>query len=145
MSNIYKDIRQSRLCSARLEASSGSRSKGVPTYNQRGWRSGPGLLWGALDKSRHIVPTALLVRMQCFRKDLYKAVEGQSTRPIVLPMITGSFCRRRRRSWAASSHLRPPIAFLSHKSSDTSWLAPRMNVLFWGFCDFPISISGRDR
>ena len=28
--------------------------------------------------SRHIVPIALLVRVQCFRKDLYKAVEGQA-------------------------------------------------------------------
>ena len=28
---ICKDIRQSRLCSARLEASSGPRTKGVPT------------------------------------------------------------------------------------------------------------------
>ena len=46
---------------------------------------------------RHIVPTALLVRVQCFRKGSYKAVEGPSTRPIVLSMITGSYCRRRRR------------------------------------------------
>ena len=34
----------------------------------------------------HIVPTALLVRVQCARKDLYKAVEGPSTIPIVLSM-----------------------------------------------------------
>ena len=34
------------------------------------------------------------------------------------------------RSWVATSHLRPPIAFLSHNSSDTSGLAPLMNVLF---------------
>ena len=34
--------------------------------------------------------------------------------------------------------------FLSHNSSDTSGLAPLMNVLFWGRCDFPISFSGRD-
>ena len=43
------------------------------------------------------------------------------------------------RSWAATSHLRPPMAFLSHNSSDTPGLAPLMNVLFWGRC-FP----GRD-
>ena len=71
------------LCSARLEASSGPRTKGVPTNNQRGRGSRPCLLWGGLDKSRHIVPTALLVRVQCARKDLHKAVEGPSTRPIV--------------------------------------------------------------
>ena len=48
------------------------------------------------------------------------------------------------RSWAATSHLRPPMAFVSHNSSDTPGLAPLMNVLFWGRCDFPISFSGRD-
>ena len=45
----------------------------------------------------HIVPNALLVRVQCFMKGSYKAVEGPSTRPIVLLMITGSYCHRRRR------------------------------------------------
>ena len=48
------------------------------------------------------------------------------------------------RSWVATSHLRPPMAFLSHNLSDTPGLAPLMNVLFWGRCDFPISFSGRD-
>ena len=45
------------------------------------------------------------------------------------------------RSWGATSHLRPPTAFLSHISSDTPGLAPLMNVLFWEWCDFPISFS----
>ena len=49
------------------------------------------------DKARHIVPTALLVRVQRLRNDLYKALEGPTTRPIVLSMITGSYFRRRRR------------------------------------------------
>ena len=50
------------------------------------------------------------------------------------------------RSWAATSHLHPPMAFLSHNSSNTPGLAPLMNVSFWGRCDFPIlvSFSGRD-
>ena len=39
-------------------------AEGVPTNNQRGQRSGPCRLWGGLDKARHIVPTALLVRVQ---------------------------------------------------------------------------------
>ena len=52
-------VRKGRLYSARLEASSGPRTEG----NQKRWRSGPSLLWGGLDKSRHIVPSALLVRM----------------------------------------------------------------------------------
>ena len=34
------------------------------------------------------------------------------------------------RSWVATSHLRPPMAFLSHNSSDTPGLAPLMNVFF---------------
>ena len=48
------------------------------------------------------------------------------------------------RSWVATSHLRLPMAFLSHSLSDTPGLAPLMNVLFWRRCDFPISFSGRD-
>ena len=36
------------------------------------------LLWGGLDKSRYIVPNALLVRVQCFRTDMYNAEEGQA-------------------------------------------------------------------
>ena len=54
-------------------------AEGVPTNNQRRRRSGPCRLWGGLDKARHIVPTALLVRVQCFRKSLHKAVQGPST------------------------------------------------------------------
>ena len=81
------------LCPAESELRSDA--EGVSTNNQRGQRSGP--CQGGLDKARHIVPTALLVRVQCFKKGSYKAVEGPSTRPIVLSMITGSYCRRRRR------------------------------------------------
>ena len=55
-------------------------AEGVPTNNEMGRRSGPCRLWGGLDKARHIVPTPLLVRVQCFRKGPYKAVEGPSTR-----------------------------------------------------------------
>ena len=47
--------------------------------------------------ARHIVPTALLVRVQCLRNDLYKAVEGPITIPMVLSMISGSYFRRRMR------------------------------------------------
>ena len=85
-------------CATRsLYASSGPKAEGVPTNNQRGRGSGPCRLWGGLDKARHIVPTALLIRVQRFRNDLYKAVKGPSTRPIVLSMIAGSNWRRRRR------------------------------------------------
>ena len=80
-----------------MEASSCPRTKGVFTNNQKGRWSGPCLLWGGLDKSRHIVPTALLVRVKCLKKDLHKAVEGPSTRPMDLSMINGSYFRRGRR------------------------------------------------
>ena len=39
----------------------------------------------------------MLFEVQCFRNDLYKAIEGQITRLFVLSMITGSFVRRLRR------------------------------------------------
>ena len=82
-----------RLCSARLEVSSGPRAQGDPTNNQRGRGSGPFLLWRGLDQSRNIlvVSTALLVRVQCFSKDLDNDVEGPSTRHTVLSMITESY------------------------------------------------------
>ena len=85
-------------CATRsLYASSGPKSEGGPTYNQRGRGSGPCRFWGGLDKARYIVQTALLVRVQRLRNDMYKAVKGPSTRPIVFSMITGSYWRRRRR------------------------------------------------
>ena len=47
-------------------------------------------------------------------------------------------------SCVATSHPRQPMVFLFHNSSDTPGLAPLMNVLFCGRCDFPISFSGTD-
>ena len=41
----------------------------------------------SLENSRYIVPAALLVSVQRLRNDMYKAVEGPSTRPVVLSMI----------------------------------------------------------
>ena len=90
-------------CATRsLYASSCPKAEGVPTNNQRGRGSGPCRFWGGLDKARHIVPTALLVSVQRLRNDLYKAVKGPSTRPIVLSMITGPYWRRRRFSLFSS-------------------------------------------
>ena len=48
------------------------------------------------------------------------------------------------RSWVVIFHLRQPMAFLSLNLYDTPGLAPRMNVLFWGPGDFPVSYSNRD-
>ena len=85
-------------CASRsLYASSGQKAERVSTNNQGGRGSGPCRLWGILDKARHIVPTALLARVQRFRNDLHKAVKGPSTKPIVLSMIAGSYWRSRRR------------------------------------------------
>ena len=47
------------------------------------------------------------------------------------------------RSWAATSHLRPPMAFLSHNSSDTPGLVPLMNVSFWGRCGLSNKLLGQ--
>ena len=80
-----------------LYASSGPKAEGVSTNCQRDG----GRFWGGLDKARHKVPTALLVRVQRFRNDLYKAVKGPSTRPIVLSMIARSSWR-----WVMSSRRR---------------------------------------
>ena len=50
----------------------------------------------SMRSNRHIVPYVLLVKVQCFRTDLYKTNEGPYTRLIVLSMITGSYFLRRR-------------------------------------------------
>ena len=75
--NIYSNIRVYQIyigtsikvdCATRsLYASLGPKAKGVPTNSQRGRGSGPCRLWGGLDKARHIVTTALLVRVQRLR------------------------------------------------------------------------------
>ena len=51
----------------------GTKAKGISIDNQ--WKGGSGLctLWGGLDRSLYIVPIALLVRVQYFRK---KSVQG---------------------------------------------------------------------
>ena len=94
-----------------LYASKGQRAEGVPTSNQRGRGYRPCALQGSLDKSRHIVPNVLLVRVQRFKKDLYKTVEGPSTIPIVLSKISWSYFRR---------HLHLPI----FEPDETKFAAP---------------------
>ena len=138
-----------RLCSARLEASSGLMAEGVPTNNQRGRRSGPCRISGGLDKARHIVPTALLVRVQCLRKCtcVYKAVEGQSTRPIVITLINGSYCRRKRRLTIFERDemkFGVSMAFYLTIYPIRQGLLLLWMFLFWGRCDFPISFSDKD-
>ena len=104
-------------CATRsLYASLGQKAEGVPTNNQRGRGSGPCRLCGGLDKDRHIVQTALLVRVQRIRNDLYNAVKGPSTRPIVLSMITGSYCRRRKRFTIFEPDEMKFDSFLTHLS-----------------------------
>ena len=45
------------------------------------------------------------------------------------------------RSWVVIFHLRQPMEFVSLNLYDTHGLAPRMNVLYWGPGDFPVSYS----
>ena len=52
--------------------------------------------------------------------------------------ISQTFC-----SWVAIFHLCPPMASLSCRLCIMQGLAPHMDVLFWGQCDFPISFSNR--
>ena len=80
-----------------LYASSCPKVEGVPTNNHRGRGSVPCRLWERLDKDRQIIPTAMLVKVQRLRNDLYKTVKGPSTTPVVISMITGSYWQRRRR------------------------------------------------
>ena len=69
-SKIYiMTSKKDRLHSANLEASSSQMAEGVPNNNQRGRRSGPCCFWGGLDKTRHIVSTAWLVRVQLMRQE----------------------------------------------------------------------------
>ena len=57
-----------------LYASAGPKTEGVPNNNERGRVSEPCRILGG-----HIVPTALLIRVQRWRNDLYKAVKGPNT------------------------------------------------------------------
>ena len=111
--NMYRNIKKYQkylvtsikvVCATRsLYASSGPKAEGVPIKNQR-WRgSGPCCLWGGLERARHKVPTALLVRLQRFRNDLYKAVKGPRTSSIVLSMIAGSYWVRQMNSRRGST------------------------------------------
>ena len=72
-------------------------------------------------------------------KDTTEGNTSASYLDLLLSIVLQTF-----RSWVATSHLRPSMAFLSHNSSDTPELTPLMNVLFWGWCDFPISFSGME-
>ena len=59
-----------------------------PTNNQRGRRSGPCRLWGGLDKARYKVPTALLVRVQCFRMSVQCCKRAKHKTSTVIPRKT---------------------------------------------------------
>ena len=61
---------------------------GVQANNLKGNSLVPGRLCGGyLDKASHVVPAALFVRLQSFRKSLHMTVEGQCSRHIVYSMI----------------------------------------------------------
>ena len=52
------------FASRSLYASSGPKAEGVPANNQRGRGSVPCRLWEGVDKTDHIVQTALLVKFK---------------------------------------------------------------------------------
>ena len=62
------------------------RAEGVQTKDQRRQEYGSCtcLLWGGLDNSLNIIPSALLVRVQHSWKNIYKSIKGLSIRHIVL-------------------------------------------------------------
>ena len=70
-----------------LYVSSGPRAENVPNNIQSGRGSGPCIRLEGLGKSRHIIPTVLLVVGQHSRKDQYKTVVGTSARRILLSLI----------------------------------------------------------
>ena len=86
-----------------LESSSGSRAKGsritIRGDKDQGLSSSEGV-WTIPTLIVRVyilvVLNALLVGVQCSRKDMCKAVEGPNTRPIVLSMISVSYFRIRR-------------------------------------------------
>ena len=72
---------------------------------------------------RHIVPISLLIRVQCSMKDLYKVVEGPSTRPIVLSM---KCVRRSEMCDEAKLRVRNDIGYLYEMYSITSNLCTHL-------------------
>ena len=87
-----------------------------------------------LDKSPHIVPTALLVREQHSRKDLYKAVEGPSTIPLVLSMINRSYFGHPKRfkafGCASGQSTRADVFYLGSKKNE------EYLILYWDIGNF---------
>ena len=64
--------------------------------------------------------------------------------PFTTNVTISTFISQTFRSWVAIFHLRQPMVFLSHSSYGMPGLAPLMNVLFLGRCDFHLSSSDRD-
>ena len=119
-----------------------SEGTGVRTLSYR-WRFGQGLSYS---------PTALLVRVQCFRNGMYKVVEWQNTRHIVLSTITWSNRRLRSRviifepdemNFAKSLTLL--ICILNHRRRPGEWFLVkhiRETIYYQIWTEIP-SMSGR--
>ena len=85
LNSISKNIRTSARAGYAPPVWMRAQVKGLKETNiQRGRGSGPCLFWGGLDKSRHIVPTAFLVGVQCFRKTVqgYRRAKYKTYRPL---------------------------------------------------------------
>ena len=104
-----------------------------------------------------ITQTRRIISVRCFPPELaikdttllIHSCQSVGTVNFALPFTTrmtlSSSILQTFHSCVATSHLRQPKVFLSHNSTHTPGLAPLMNVLFCGRCDFPISFSGRER
>ena len=74
--------------------------------------------------------------------------QSEGTVSYALPFTTNvtisTFISQTLRSWVAIFHLRQPMAFVSHNTYGMPGLAPLLNDLFWGLCDFHISFLNSD-
>ena len=106
------------------------------------WGSVFCVLWGRFDTSRHIAQPTLLIRVKCFRKDLYKALEESRTRPIVLLVIAGSYipCRKSHGEKFFQKHILETI--FHHIWIKAQSMIRRTFQLFFEACDIcnPLSV-----
>ena len=90
------------------------------------------------DPTESITPASYLDILLSIGKD------GHFTLPFTTNEMISISTSQTFRFWVEIFHLCRPMAFLSLNFYDTPGLAPRMNVLFWGPGDFPVSYSNSD-
>ena len=120
-----------------LYTSYGQKAVGVPTNKKRVQSSGSCRICGDLDKARHVVLTALLVKVQYLRKRLDIAVEGDK------------YKRKRKRSDSVlrrkSLHRQKnPKSNMTtqkrHQNFDYTMIADRLRTVSWGNDSYPTGV-----